>query len=165
MSERVCVESLEPTTRAKCIEHQARAQKIGLHTLVTSGARSWSEQLDEYSKGRARTAEGWIVVDERQVVTRALPDRDPHVRAAAYDLWLLFPWRERTPAGAVEYRLATMDPKDGWTSPEIEQQTTLWGALIRIGTELELVAGAHWPKLKDWPHFELPNWRALPLPT
>jgi hypothetical protein len=160
MSERVLIESLEPWTKAKCVEHQRIARSVGLHTLVTAGTRSPQEQMTEFAKGRRLDPTGiWVVVDERLVVTRALPSEAPHCRAAAYDLWLLF-----GKPGEQHLRLATMDPKDGWTPAEIEQQTTLWGALVRIGGELGMEAGAHWPKLKDWPHFERPDWRSLPVP-
>jgi hypothetical protein len=159
MGERIAIESLEPFTKAKCEEHRRIATSIGLHTLVTEGARTWGEQMERYAIGRARTSRGWIVTSRRDVVTDALPDHAPHCRAAAYDLWLLFGH-----AGEGHLRLATMDPKDGWSSAEIEQQITLWGALVRIGTELGMECGAHWPKLKDWPHFERPDWRDLPAP-
>lgn len=159
MSERVLIESLEQWTRQKCESHIAHARDVGLHTLVTAGYRTWGEQIEEYQKGREMTPKGWAVVDRREVRTDALPDRDPHCRRAAYDLWLLFGRH-----GEGHWRLATMDPKDGWSASEIEQQTTLWGALVRVGADLGMVCGAHWPKLKDWPHFERPDWRSLPEP-
>jgi hypothetical protein len=159
MGERVLIESLDDWTRGKCEQHIAIAKAAGLHTLVTAGYRTWREQIEEYRKGRAMTAGGWVVVDERAVTTRALPGRAPHCRRAAYDLWLLF-----GKDGQGHWRRATMDPKDGWTSAEIERQTILWAALVRIGTDLGMVCGANWPKLKDWPHFERPDWRELPAP-
>ena len=160
MGERILIESLETWTRERCEKHIACAKAAGLHTIVTAGFRTWEEQIDEYRKGRAQTPEGWKIVDERAVRTRALPMDAPHCRRAAYDLWLLFGH-----SGEQHLRLATMDPHDGWTPAEIELQTTLWGALVRIGAELGLVCGAHWPKLKDWPHFERPDWRDLPEPS
>lgn len=160
MGERVLIESLEDWTRQKCESHIALAKDAGLHTLVMAGYRTWSDQIKEYAKGRAMTAKGWEVVDEQAVRTRALPDRDPHCRRAAYDLWLL-----DGHSGQGHWRLATMDPNDGWTPQEIERQTILWAALVRIGSELGMVCGANWPKLKDWPHFERPDWRDLPVPV
>lgn len=161
MSERAMIESLEDWTRKKCEQHQAIARDAGLHTVVSAGARTWAEQMVEYRKGRQEVNHSgiWQVVDERLVVTRALPSKAPHCRRAAYDLWLL-----HGKPGEAHWRFATMDPKDGWTHAEIEQQTTLWGALVRIGGELGMECGAHWPKLKDWPHFERPDWRTLPEP-
>lgn len=159
MSERILIESLEEWTRKKCEQHVAVARDAGLHTVVTAGGRTWQEQLGEYAKGRRQTPHGWEVVDPHAIVTWGLPKDAPHCRRAAYDLWLLF-GKPREP----HWRLATMDPKDGWTSAEIEQQTTLWGALIRIGADLGLTCGAHWAKIKDWPHFERPDWRSLPEP-
>lgn len=160
MGERILIESLEPFTREKCLQHGREASLLGLHTLVTAGARTAEEQTAEYEKGRTRVRPGvWTVTDERAVVTRALPKDAPHCRKAAYDMWLLF-----GKPGEGHKRLATMDPKDGWSSAEIERQIILWAAIVRIGTDLGMEAGAHWTKLKDWPHFERPDWRTLPLP-
>lgn len=160
MGERILIESLEDWTRKKCEAHISLARDIGLHTRVSAGARTWDEQMIEWAKGRNKLPNGsWEVVDRRKVSTDALPLKAPHCRRAAYDLWLLF-----GKSGEGHMRLATMDPRDGWTPSEIEQQTTLWGALVRIGGELGMECGAHWPKLKDWPHFERPDWRNLPEP-
>lgn len=159
MGERIAIESLESVTKAKCEEHIRQLHMLGLHTLVTDGARTWGEQMEKYAIGRKRSSRGWVVTDRREIVTDALPDEAPHCRAAAYDLWLLF-----GKAGGGHWRRATMDPEDGWTSAEIERQIILWAAVVRVGTDLGLVAGAHFKKLKDWPHFERPDWRTLPMP-
>lgn len=160
MGERILIESLEPLTRKKCLQHGHEAGLLGLHTLVTAGARTWDEQMIEWAKGRHKLPNGsWEVVDRREVSTDALPLKAPHCRKAAYDMWLLFGRR-----GEGHWRLATMDPKDGWTSAEVEQQIILWAALVRIGTDLGMECGAHWPKLKDWPHFQRPDWKTLPEP-
>src|SRR6266403_3022928 len=104
MGERILIESLETFTKAKCEEHQRQARLLGLHTQVTAGARTWTEQVEKYEIGRKRTPAGWVVVDRRAVVTDALPLDAPHCRAAAYDLWLLF-----GKPGEGHKRLATMD--------------------------------------------------------
>ena len=73
------------------------------------------------------------------IVTNATPAKAPHCRGAAYDV-----------------------------VPVIREKPT-WDALdlfLIVGLEgekLGLVWGGRWPKLKDMPHFELPDWRRLPL--
>lgn len=156
MSDLIVQNGLEPWTRNLCREHQVRAASEGLETMLpkTGGFRTPDEQLEQYAKGRKLVDGLWVVVDEGETVTRALPEKAPHCRRAAYDLWLMY-----------EKRMATMDPKDGWTPAQIEEQIKQWATIVRIGTELGLVAGAHFSKLKDWPHFERPDWRSLPYPV
>jgi hypothetical protein len=152
---------LLPELAALAKEHKAKCEAAKLHVQFSGdgGYRPPSVQTRLYRQGRELTPTGWVVVDEKKVVTNATAAHAPHCRRAAYDLWLLF---GKPKEGHL--RLATMDPKDGWTSAEIEQQTILWGAVVRIGAELGLEPGAHWPKLKDWPHFQLPDWRSFPMP-
>lgn len=160
MGERIVIESLEPWTKAKCYAHLARARAEGLHTRVTCGARTIAEQLAEYAKGREQLPSGaWVEVGK--VVTRAIPEKAPHVRRGAYDLWLLWP---TGPGRVAPFRLATMDERDGWTPAQIAAQEFEWRKLVAIGKELGLVCGADWA-MRDWPHFENPRWRELPMPS
>lgn len=160
MGERIRIESLEPWTRSRCLSHVARARAEGIHTLVTCGARTVAEQFAEYTKGRELLPSGaWVEVGK--VVTRALPEKAAHVRAAAYDLWLLWPTE---PGRVAPFRLATMDERDGWTPQQIAEQEIDWRKLVAIGKELGLVCGADF-SFRDWPHFENPRWRELPMPS
>lgn len=140
--------------------HRAGCGAAHLHTAFgeDGGYRTPAMQLRLWKRGRELTPTGWIITDPRKVATHALPAKAPHCRGAAYDLWLMFGH-----TGEDHLRRATMDPKDGWSAKEIETQTILWAAVVRIGTELGLVAGANWPHLKDFSHFELANWRDLPM--
>jgi hypothetical protein len=149
---------LRPELATLARKHRDACRAAHLHVQFESGYRAPAVQDALYRHGRQLTEHGWVVVDPHAVVTNATADRSPHCRGAAYDLWLLFGH-----AGEDHLRNATMDPKDGWGPAEIEQQTTLWGAVVRIGTELGLVAGASWPRLRDFPHFEIKGWRELPL--
>lgn len=149
------IEGLHLDLQPKAREHRERCHRLGIEIVFRAGFRTWAEQMTEYEKGRARTPGGWVVVDDDLVVTRALPDRAPHCRGAAYDCYPLY-----------KERAATMDPRHGWSHGEIEAQMRLWLEVVRIGAdELGLGAGARWPKLKDFPHFEMPGWRSLPLET
>jgi len=151
---------LRPELAELARQHRAGCVAAQLHTAwgQDGGWRSPAAQQRLYEQGRKLTPTGWVVVDARKVVTNATAATGPHCRGAAYDLWLLFGRN-----GEQHLRLATMDPKDGWTPQEIEQQTTLWAAVVRIGTRPGLVAGAHFPRLKDFPHVELARWRDLPM--
>jgi hypothetical protein len=139
-----------------CREHIRRDASLGIETLLPKdgGFRTADEQLHIFGRGRDydKARGTWVVIDRKLVVTDALPEDAPHCRRAAYDLWVLFHGRR-----------ATMDPRDGWTPAEIAEQLRLWGQHVAIGHELGLVCGAHWPRLKDWPHFEIPEWRSMPL--
>lgn len=139
MSE-LLIEGLLPELAAKARQHRTRARTMGIDLVFTSGSRSWSDQIDMYTKGRAQTPQGWTVVDPHKVVTQALPDHDPHVRRAAYDL------------------VPIVNERAVW------DRLDLFAELGRIGKELGLIWGGDWPKLKDMPHFELPGWRSFPLP-
>lgn len=131
---------LIPELAAKAREHRSRAHSLGMDIVFTSGARSWSEQMDLFAKGRQRTPAGWEVYDLHQIVTNALPDHDPHVRAAAYDLCPI------------------VNERAAW------DRLDLFVELGRIGKELGLVWGGDCPHLVDRPHFEIPGWRLLDLP-
>lgn len=135
------IESLLPELAAKAREHRARAHALGLDVVFDSCARTWQEQMKLYEQGRQRSASGWIILDEKKIVTKALPDHDPHVRRAAYDL------------------VPIVNEREAWTRIDLFQE------LGRIGKELGLVWGGDWKNLHDYDHFELANWRALPLPT
>lgn len=124
----------------KARTHRARAHALGIDVVFTGGFRLPAEQMELFSHGRRLEASGlWTVVDPHLVVTNALPQQAPHCRRAAYDM-----------APVVKERVC-------W------DRLDLFAELGRIGKELGLVWGGDWPKLKDMPHFELPDWRSLPL--
>lgn len=140
MSE-LLIEGLHVDLQPKARSHRERAFHSGIEIMFTAGRRTWQEQIDAFSKGRAPSPEGWQVVDASKIVTLALPEHAPHCRGAAYDIVPIVNERAR------------------W------DRLDLFVELGRIGKELGLVWGGDWPKLKDCPHFELPNWRLLPMPT
>lgn len=159
MSE-LAIQSLALELQPKCREHQRRAFSRGIVTIIPDdgGARTDAKQIELYGKGRDFAGGQWVVVDRRAVVTWALPEDAPHCHRGAYDLWIVC---RRSKDGRMVR--ATMDARDGWNAAEISEQLMRWGELVGIGQELGLECGAHW-RLKDWPHFELPNesWRRLP---
>lgn len=140
MNDTIFFSGLVPDLAALARQHRERAHALGLSIIFTAGARTWSEQIDDFAKGRVRTATGWEIVNPEAVVTHALPDVDPHVRRGAYDLCPI------------------VNERAAW------DRLDLFDELGRIGEELGLVWGGRWPHLVDRPHFELRNWRELPLP-
>lgn len=141
MMSELLIEGLLPELATKAREHRARAHAVGIEIVFTSGYRTPAQQEDEYAKGRQRDPfdGSWHLVDASKVVTHALPEHAPHCRGAAYDL------------------VPIVNGKAAW------DRLDLFAKLGGIGKELALVWGGDWLKLKDLPHFELPNWRALPL--
>lgn len=126
--------------QAKVRLHIQRAAALGIPTLLPSdgGYRTPEYQIGLYGHGRDVIDGEWVVVDPSAVVTHALPASAPHCRRAAYDLVPLVRGRP------------TWDRLD------------LFAELGRIGKELGLVWGGDW-RWKDLAHFELPEWRHLPV--
>ena len=79
----------------------------------------------------------WSVTDHGITVTNAMPDKAPHCRGAAYDLCPL------------------VNEKPAWDRLDLFQA-------IASFAPPGLTWGGSW-KFRDLPHFELPNWRDLPL--
>lgn len=140
MSELI-IESLHVELQPLARTHRDVAHHLGLDIIFTAGRRTWAEQMAAYGKGRSMTPHGWIVSDPAKLVTFALPEQAPHCRGAAYDI------------------VPIVKERAAW------DRLDLFAELGRIGKELGLVWGGDWPKLKDCPHFELPGWRSLPMPT
>jgi peptidoglycan L-alanyl-D-glutamate endopeptidase CwlK len=129
---------LLPELAALARLHLGRCSARGITVALTSGWRSPMEQIALYAKGRARTPTGWVVTDQRVIVTNALPDKAPHCRGAAYDICPI-----------VAERAA-------WDRLDLFQA-------VADAAPPGLVWGGSWPRFKDLPHYELPSWRSLPL--
>lgn len=148
---------LHKDLQPKLRQHLSRCQSKGVSVALTSGWRSPQEQWAIYARGREqRTAQGfvvtpsdpdyftlkggtWVVVDHSKVVTNATPEHAPHCRGAAYDL------------------CPVVNERAAWDRLDLFQM------IADCATGLGLTWGGSWPKFKDMPHFELPNWRGLPL--
>lgn len=141
MSSELIIEGLALELQPLCREHRVRALALGIDTLIPrdGGTRTSGEQIHLYGRGRDFVDGHWVVVDPALIVTNAMPEQAPHCHRGAYDL------------------VPLVDGKVAW------DRLDLFAELGRIGKELGLVWGGDWPKLRDMPHFELPNWRALPL--
>lgn len=134
------LKGLLPDVAAKCRQHLKLCADKGIVLLLTSGWRSPEEQVRLFTKGRLQDPNiGWHVVDPKRVVTNALPEQSAHCRGAAYDI------------------VPVINERAAW------DRWDLFEIVGTVGENLGLLWGGRWPKLKDMPHFELPNWRGLPL--
>lgn len=120
-------------------QHRENCHAHGLDLVFLEGRRTWAQQMEKYEIGRERTSGGWVVVDQARIVTLALPDRAPHCRGAGYDC-------------------APLDAHDriDWKRLDLFQAVA---DLMPKG----LVWGGTFP-IHDLDHFELAQWRHLPLP-
>ena len=134
----------------------AQARAAGLAPMIpsTGGARTAAEQLGLYAKGRHHDDSGrWVYDDPSHhagTVTNALPADAPHCHRGAVDVLLL-------EGGKVLTMSATL-PAD-----EMARQLGLYCQLGAMGESLGLVWGGRWKSIHDYPHFELPEWRTLPI--
>lgn len=103
---------------------------------VTHTLRTFDEQMHLYQQGRKLVADEWVIAEPAHIVTRARPGESAHNFGAAFDICV---------QGPHPY------PDD----------PALWEMYGHLGEGLGLVWGGRWPTLKDRPHFERSNWRAL----
>lgn len=146
--------ALELQPKVRVLLLRARTEGLDPFIAKTGGARTAAEQLALYAQGRTHNANGdWVFVDpvhHTGVVTNALPKDAPHCHRGAVDVLLL--------EGG---KVLSMDAK--LAPAEVARQLALYCKLGEIGEQLGLVWGGRWHSIKDYPHFELPTWRSLPL--
>ncbi len=137
---------------------RVKTEMRGIITFIptTGGARTELDQVVLYQKGRKLEGGVWIPRDpitHAGIVTYALPINAPHcirrdldgaIGSAACDLTIVvggsIAWKEGDP-GYDKYLVVG-----------------------NLGEECGLVWGGRWPKPHtDLDHFELPDWRSLPL--
>jgi len=120
---------------------------------VGEAFRSPSYQMGLFEEGRANEeGVGWHIVDESKVVTNALPEKAPHCRRAAVDCGIY-----------EEGKLLTCDASK-LSAAEYAREVAEYFQMGAYGESVGLVWGGRWKSIKDYDHFELPNWRALPFP-
>ncbi|HYV49767.1 MAG TPA: M15 family metallopeptidase [Myxococcaceae bacterium] len=107
---------------------------------------SWASNCQARARAQGRTAPGGIVTNAK---TLGGPPAWPQ---GAVDLWPYKP--ESVEAGAFE-------PDFDVDSPETLAR---YQAMGEAGKRMGLIWGGDFKKLKDFPHFEVPDWRGLPYP-
>ena len=131
------IEDLEPVTQGLCKAFLAAVEEQMLPPVrVTHTLRTFDEQEALYRKGREQTENGYVVVDRKEIVTKAKPGESAHNFGAAFDICV---------QGHTPY------PND----------EKLWQAYGEVGERLGLAWGGRWKGIVDRPHFERPDWRTL----
>lgn len=122
----------------------------GLDVLVTCTWRSPQEQDDLYAQGR--TKPGRIVTNARagqsahNVTLNGLP------AACAIDI---VPLRNGKPVWGL-----SGDGLDDNPADDDRDDLELWQRVRAVAEAEGLVSASRWPSFKEWPHFELSNWKA-----
>ncbi len=131
------LEDLDPCLKALCGQWLDACAGSGLRVGISQTYRSKEEQDADYAKGR--TAPG-------RIITNAMGGQSPHnctdadgnPASRAFDFYIY-----DTDSNALDW-----DPTDHD-----------WQLAISIGKELGLVSGGDFHSIKDYPHFELPDWK------
>jgi peptidoglycan L-alanyl-D-glutamate endopeptidase CwlK len=137
VTEESLISGLLPDLQSLARRHASAARDVGLDVMFTAGRRSGREQTELYGHGREFVNGAWVVTAPHLIVTNALPDKAPHCRGAAYDL------------------VPRVGGRPNW------DRLDLFARLGAIGGGLGLIWGGSWPRFKDLPHYELPDWRTL----
>jgi peptidoglycan L-alanyl-D-glutamate endopeptidase CwlK len=107
----------------------AACQAAGIEVLVYCTFRSPQEQDDLYARGRYMP--GKIVTN-----ARGTPPQSAHNVGLALDF------------------VPLVGGKALWKAPSPE-----WLEAVEIAKSCGLESGSSWPKLKDWPHLQMPGWK------
>lgn len=127
---------LDPELKTLCEKWLAECHAQGINTFITETYRSWEDQDADYASGR--TSPGHII-------TNAQGGQSPHNCEL----------EDGTPASqAFDFGIKNADGVLDWNA-----QDTPWQTAIAIGTKLGLSSGSAWHGLKDYPHFQLPDWK------
>jgi peptidoglycan L-alanyl-D-glutamate endopeptidase CwlK len=116
-------------------EHRRRLLACDIDIIITSTYRDKESQLQLYSQGRENKPDrGWIVIEPRKVVTKALPGYSFHNWKVAYDV---VPLRAGKPVWGTE-------GADG----------LLWQKVGLVGKQVGLEWAGDWVTFKEYPHFQ-----------
>lgn len=140
--------------KSLCLKLNNRLIESGLPLVLFETKRSFKRQAELYSKGRN---EAGVVVEPRDVVTKASSGESPHNWGLAADFILDVnhaywdKWHDK-PDGPWD------DGKGHKTTkPNVINVWHQFGELVK---EMNLEWGGTW-KFRDLPHVQLPNWKDL----
>jgi len=123
--------------------------ELDFDRIVIEGVRTRATVAANWAKGREQLPDGtWHVVDPHQIVTHAQhPEDSPHCHAGALDCMPLV-------AGKVI-----------WSDKDAEWVICLnrLQLMADIAKRLGITWGGNFTNLKDLDHFEVPDWRQLPM--
>ena len=129
------ISQLHPELKKKVVKLQKECLKAGIKIKIGECFRTVAEQNALYAKGR--TTPGSIVTNAKGSSYSSM-----HQWGVAFDFFL------------------DMDvDKDGKKSDDVfNNATKLFNKVGAIGKKLGLEWGGDWKRIKDLPHFQLPDW-------
>jgi peptidoglycan L-alanyl-D-glutamate endopeptidase CwlK len=131
---------LNPSLQPLCRSFLDQCSLAGINVFITQTYRNEADQNADYAQGR--TTPGHIITNAQYGQSpHNCVDADGNPTAKAFDFAI------KSPTGELDW-----DATDA-----------AWTKAIQIGESLGLVSGSTWRcSLKDYPHFELPNWNSQP---
>lgn len=143
------LKDLDPRLKPLCEEFIRRLNAAGVQAFVTQTYRSVEFQNSLYAQGRTQAD-----LDKAGVKAQAQPDK-PKVTNAKGGLSPHNVTKDGQPC-ARAFDIAIKDPAGGlnWNT-----STKAWGLAVVIGQQLGLEPGATFKSIRDWPHFQLPDWK------
>lgn len=127
------IEDLHPALQDTARQFLQEAQLAGIDALITCTYRSWDEQADLYAQGRTKPG---------KIVTNAKPGHSKH----NYRL------PDGTPASEAFDVVPVRGGKAIWNAED-----PAWQELGRIGEALGLEWAGRWKRMREYPHFQLPE--------
>ena len=124
------LDDLQPLLRQKAQYHVSICAAEGIDLLIYCTLRTAGEQAELYSRGRTKPG---------RIVTYAKPGSSAHQFGLAYDC---VPLRAGKPV---------------WNAKGADLE--LWQRVGRIGKSLGLEWAGDWTSFKEFPHFQVPDWR------
>lgn len=126
------LDDLQPLLRQKALYHVSMCEAAGIDLLIYCTLRPAAEQAELYARGRTKPG---------KIVTYAKPNSSAHQFGLAYDC---VPLRQG---------------KAVWGTKGADLD--LWWHVGRIGKSLGLEWAGDWTKFREFPHFQVPQWRAF----
>ena len=126
------LDDLQPLLRQKAQYHVSMCAAAGIDLLIYCTLRTAAEQAELYARGRTKPG---------RIVTYAKPGSSAHNFGLAYDC------------------VPLRGGKAVWGTKGADLD--LWWHVGRIGKTLGLEWAGDWVKFKEFPHFQIPQWRSF----
>lgn len=141
---------LQPLARSFLTSCGKRLTTFNVEIIVTCTYRSNAEQAELYAIGRTKPG---------KVVTKAQPGESAHnvtlpdgtPASCAFDI---VPLRHGKPIWGTEGNGIDDDPSD-----DVTDDLELWQNLGKIGRDCGLEWAGDWKSFREFPHFQLPDWK------
>jgi peptidoglycan L-alanyl-D-glutamate endopeptidase CwlK len=126
------IEDLQPLLQVKARYHLNLCAAADIDLLIYCTLRTAAEQAELYARGRTKPG---------RIVTYAKPGSSAHNFGLAYDC------------------VPLRGGKAVWGAKGADLD--LWWHVGRIGKSLGLEWAGDWTKFKEFPHFQIPQWRSF----